>query len=171
MTRRERLGCLVPFLTFPLLLLGGCWFWEVKIHGLPRETKLADCTKDSLRFPLRCPSGSRFQLLLGVPEKPVDWDRPNAKPNQPPTFEGKVAFWQEGRIVHRIVISSRNARSCNWLKKYSLDGAYLLTWDAPDDLEKHLTPGRSYDVRVSFTHRPAPTTSLWLSWLTSYKQA
>jgi hypothetical protein len=152
-----------------LLSYGGCALWVEKVNGIPREARLTDCTQPDLHFRLDCPSGSHYQLLLGVPEKKVDLRNPAAHPNKPPPFKGEVIITQAGQLIHRFPIVSTDAESSNWLEDHGLVGGYILTNHEKVRLDDHLKPGQEYDMTVSFTRQPPRNTSLWLRWLTSYR--
>lgn len=173
--KRKVLRWLLFLVMAPLLFFGGCYFFQVKVKGVPREMKLADCKQNPVRVSLTCPSGASFRMLLGVPEKDINWSDPKVKVPKPPPFQGWITVKQAGRLVYKFPISSATTGSrSNWLEGYGIYGGYILPngkvnkgEDLSEPMDKYIEGGETYDVVVNFSKRPPTNSSLWLSWLTA----
>lgn len=144
-----------------LAVLGLVALWaNYKIHRIPipKREKLADCTSESLSFPMAVRYHDPYQFVLGLPHSSTG----------PLSFRGEVEIRQGTQLVARIPISSDDITPCNWLDpKPGLGLAgYILTWSRTnrgERLSEILVRGQSYDVQVAFAQSPPRDSSLWLS--------
>ena len=140
-------------------LVGLFTFWvNYKIHRipLPKREKLADCTIQSLSFPISVRYHEPYHLLLGLP---------HSSPGLL-AFRGEVQMRQSTGLVARVQISSDDLTQCNWLDGDPGMTGYILTWSRTnrgERLSDVLVKGQSYDVQVSFSKTPPLGSSLWLS--------
>ena len=133
--------------------------WMMGCSGA-HESKLADCKQSQFQFRLKCPSGTNYRMLFGVP---CQGDCEKLIP-PPPDFDGHIQVLEKQQLVYEFPASSKTAGRCNWLERKKHYG-YLLTWGETDKLKHHLKSGHRYDVKVNFATAPPTATSLWLSWV------
>ncbi len=144
-----------------LAVIGLVAAWaNYKIHriSIPKREKLADCTSESLSFPMTVRYYEPYQFVLGLPHSSTGQL----------SFRGEVQIRQSTQLVARIPISSDDITPCNWLDPRPGQGlaGYILTWSRTnrgERLSEILVRGQSYDMQVRFSQSPPRDSSLWLS--------
>jgi hypothetical protein len=142
-----------------LAVIGLLAAWaNYKIHRIPipKREKLADCTSESLSFPMTVRYHDPYQFVLGLPHSSTGQL----------SFRGEVEIRQSTQLVARIPISSDDITPCNWLDPKPGLAGYILTWSRTnrgERLSEILSRGRSYDLQVAFSQSPPRDSSLWLS--------
>ena len=144
-----------------LAVVGLFALWaNYKIHRvpIPKRDKLADCTSESLSFPMIVRYYGPYQFVLGLPHTSTGLV----------SFRGEVQIRQSTQLVARIPISSDDITPCNWLAPKPGQGlaGYILTWsrtNGGERLSEILVRGQIYDVQVTFSQSPPTASSLWLS--------
>ena len=131
-----------------------------KIHRvpIPKREKLADCTSDTLSFPVTVRYHEPYSIVLGLPHSSTDQL----------SFRGEVQLRQSTKLVARIPISSDDITPCNWLDPKPGQGlaGYILTWSRTnrgERLREILARGQTYDVQVTFSQSPPKDSSLWFT--------
>ena len=154
---------LVPF----CFLLTGC----DAVLKPSQERKIGDLKTPNSKFTLRCPTGESFRLLVGVPEKAVDWSQKNPHIPKISDFKGQLKITQNGNAVCSFPISSTRVSRTNWLERDGLEGGYVLqttpaqSGDYLQPLDGCLKSGQTYDIEISFSPKQPANSSLWLAWL------
>ena len=146
------------------LYLLGASYWVRNVKGVPRDAKLADLTGGEVSFVWRCPPGSSFRLVLGVPEQ-------EAQPSEPVPVRGLVTIRHAGHTVHCFAIAPGALGRSNWLEPHGLRGGYILNWHGGNRLDPYVRAGRRYEVSVRLSQGPPPGASLWMYWLTARRGA
>jgi hypothetical protein len=142
-----------------LAIIGLLAAWaNYRIHRtpIPKCDKLADCTSESLSFPMTVRYHDPYQFVLGL--------RPSSTGQL--SFRGEVEIRQSTQVVARIPISSDDMTPCNWLDSKPGLAGYILTWSRTnrgERLSEILARGQSYGVQVAFSQSPPRDSSLWLS--------
>jgi hypothetical protein len=125
---------------------------------LPKQEKLADCTSQSLSFPMTVRYHEPYQFVLGLPHTSTGQL----------AFRGEIQLRQSTQIVARIPISSDDITYCNWLDQKSGPGlaGFILTWSRTNQGERLgeiFVRGQMYDVLLTFSESPPRDSSLWFS--------
>ena len=142
-----------------LRVIGLFALWaNYKIHRIPipKCEKLADCTSESLSFPMTVRYHDPYQFVLGLPPAST----------RQLSFSGEMQVSQSTGLVARIPISSEDITPCNWLDRKPGLAGYILTWSRSkrgDGLDDILVRGQSYNVQVVFSESPPRDSSIWIS--------
>lgn len=144
-----------------LAVIGMLAVWaNYKIHRIPvpKREKLADCTSDTLSFPMSVRYHAPYSIVLGLPHTSTGQL----------SFRGEVQLRQSTQLVARIPISSDDITPCNWLDPKPGQGlaGYILTWSLTnrgERLSDILARGQTYDVQIRFSQSPPKESSLWLT--------
>lgn len=140
-------GILLCIAVFTALLADRCTI------AIPMERRIAEFTGGDLSLELTPEFPSPYQFLISVP----------AGSTTPPTFRGYIELRDRSGVVASIPISSDTVKPCNWLNDVPGVAAYILTWNAPQQLDEILHRGTAYQVRVSFSEPLPAGCSLWFS--------
>ena len=129
-------------------------------YNIGEGFQLGDGSAEKQPFAFKCPHGGQTRLLLLFPRSA------SVQTN----LSGNIEVSHLGSNVWRSAFSAATMRECtSWLRR-DLSETYRAFIPHEGNLDESVTPGKVYDVTITFANGPPEGWTLYLFRLTWYNQ-
>lgn len=140
--------------------------WVSWTKRVPHNLKLTECTNSTLNISFICPTGSGFDIFLGVPRVT------NLVALNQMFYKGHVSLFENNHEIYSQIFNSANGYLPYWIDQKENIAGYSLTIPDGNNLSfgKVLRPSFTYSVRIVFDQPINGESSIWLCWKQSKKE-